>query len=130
MDIASGIVHSCHRICEAGFSGGSCVCSGDQFVLELISAQEEEDVYEISSKDGKVVLRGNNPVALATAFNQYLKYVCKVHISWLGDHLDLPEKLPLPSETVRNTEVSGLHELLHTELFCCLVELGQMAKGD
>lgn len=76
---------------------------GDQFVLELISAQEEEDVYEISSKDGKVVLRGNNPVALATAFNQYLKYVCKVHISWLGDHLDLPEKLPLPSETVRNT---------------------------
>ena len=44
---------------------------GDQFVLELISAQEEEDVYEISSKDGKVVLRGNNPVALATAFNQY-----------------------------------------------------------
>ena len=111
MDIASGIVHSCHRICEAGFSGGSCVCSdrtgtpgyGDQFVLELISAQEGEDVYEISSKDGKVVLRGNNPVALATAFNQYLKYVCKVHISWLGDHLDLPEKLPLPSETVRNT---------------------------
>lgn len=76
---------------------------GDQFVLELISAQEGEDVYEISSKDGKVVLRGNNPVALATAFNQYLKYVCKVHISWLGDHLDLPEKLPLPSETVRNT---------------------------
>lgn len=65
MDIASGIVHSCHRICEAGFSGGSCVCSdrtgnagyGDQFVLELISAQEGEDVYEISSKDGKVVLR-------------------------------------------------------------------------
>lgn len=76
---------------------------GDQFVLELISAQEGEDVYEISSKGGKVVLRGNNPVALATAFNQYLKYVCKVHISWLGDHLDLPEKLPLPSETVRNT---------------------------
>ena len=76
---------------------------GDQFVLELISAQEGEDVYEITSKGGKVVLRGNNPVALATAFNQYLKYVCKVHISWLGDHLDLPEKLPLPSETVRNT---------------------------
>lgn len=75
----------------------------DQFKLELIEPVEGMDAYEISSDGDKVVLKGNNPVAIATAFNQYLKYTCNVHISWLGNRLDLPEKLPLPTETIKNT---------------------------
>lgn len=55
---------------------------GGQYLLELIPASEEgEDVYEVDACDGKVVLRGNNTVALATAFNQYLKYCCNAHVS-------------------------------------------------
>lgn len=75
----------------------------DQFILEIIEKDKDKDVYEIDSKDGKIVLRGNNPISLATAFNQYLKYTCKVHISWLGDNLNLPSKLPVPKEKIRNT---------------------------
>lgn len=74
-----------------------------QFLLEQIPAENGADVYEIGSKDGKVLLRGNNPVAMATAFNQYLKYTCNAHVSWMGDHMDLPRKLPLPEKTTRNT---------------------------
>lgn len=74
-----------------------------QFKLELINPSDSMDVYEIDSDDGKIVLRGNNPVSLATAFNQYLKYTCNAHVSWLGNNLDLSEKLPLPSRPVRNT---------------------------
>ena len=44
----------------------------DQFKLELIEPVEGMDAYEISSDGDKVVLKGNNPVAIATAFNQYL----------------------------------------------------------
>lgn len=76
---------------------------GDQFKLELIELVDGQDAYEIDSEGGKVVLRGNNTVSLATAFNQYLKYTCQAHVSWFGDQLDLPEKLPLPAAPVKNT---------------------------
>lgn len=75
---------------------------GEQFKLELIEPEDGQDVYEIDAEDGKVVLRGNNTVAIATAYNQYLKYTCNAHVSWLGDQLDLPEQLPMP-QPARNT---------------------------
>lgn len=76
---------------------------GKQIQLELIEPVDGKDAYEITSASGKVVLRGNNTVALATAFNQYLKYTCNAHVSWFGDQLNLPEQLPLPTESVKNT---------------------------
>lgn len=77
---------------------------GEWYQLELIPpAESGEDVYEIDAHDGKVILRGNNTIALATAFNQYLKYYCQAHVSWFGNQLDLPDSLPLPEKSVRNT---------------------------
>ena len=49
---------------------------GSQFCLELTKPVGGEDAYEIGTKNGRVLLRGNNTVAIATAFNQYLKYTC------------------------------------------------------
>ena len=83
---------------------------GDQFKLELIEPVDGQDAYEIGAADDKVLLKGNNPVALATAYNQYLKYTCNAHVSWLGDQLNLPEVLPLPKETVKNT-INGKHRV-------------------
>lgn len=41
---------------------------GEQFVLELIPAGTDgQDVYEIEGEKGGIILRGNNPVSLATA---------------------------------------------------------------
>lgn len=74
---------------------------GDQFVLEIIEAEDGQDVFEVDSRDGKVVLRGNNTVSLATAFNWYLKYTCNAHLSWFGDQLNLPKTLPPPGEKER-----------------------------
>ena len=45
---------------------------GKQIKLQLIDPANGEDVYEISSEKGKVLLKGNNAIALSTAFNQYL----------------------------------------------------------
>ena len=72
---------------------------GKQFCLELIEPENGNDVYEVAGENGKVVLRGNNTVSLATAYNQYLKYHCNAHVSWFGDQLNLPETLPVPAET-------------------------------
>lgn len=74
----------------------------EQFELQLIEPDDDSDVYEIEKGDGKIILRGNNAIALATAYNQYLKYTCKVHISWLGNQMNLPERLPMPEKFIRN----------------------------
>ena len=75
----------------------------NQFCLELTKPVHGDDTYEIGAKNGRVLLRGNNTVAIATAFNQYLKYTCHAHVGWFGDQLNLPSRLPLPQRTVKNT---------------------------
>lgn len=76
-----------------------------QFALEIIPADTVcgEDVFEIDSRKGKILLRGNNPVALASAYHWYLKYTCGAQLSWFGDQLDLPARLPLPAAPERHT---------------------------
>ena len=72
-----------------------------QYRLELIAPDNGSDVYEVDGNGKKVILRGNTPVALATAFNWYLKYTCQAHVSWFGNQLNLPKKLPQPREKER-----------------------------
>ncbi len=70
-----------------------------QFVCEVIPQKNGRDVYEVDSRGGKVVLRGNNGVALASALNHYLKETAKCHISWqCGDQLNLPAVLVMPDK--------------------------------
>lgn len=74
----------------------------DAFVVETIPAANGHDVFEIESRDGKIVLRGNNGVSVASALNAYLKDYCQADISWdCGNQLDLPEPLPPVPEKVR-----------------------------
>ncbi len=66
---------------------------------EIPSAGPE--FFEISADSGRVVIDGNSKVALATGLNWYLKYVAGIHISWNNLTQPLPDKLPLPKETIR-----------------------------
>lgn len=70
----------------------------ERFAMETIPAENGLDVFEIESRDGRIVLRGNNGVSLCSALNWYLKYHCFCHVSWSGVQLDVPEPLP-PVET-------------------------------
>ena len=70
------------------------------FVCEIIPDAEGFDVFEIESREGKIVLRGNNGVSLASALNWYLKYCAHCSVSWRGDNLNLPEPLPTLREKV------------------------------
>lgn len=79
----------------------------EQFSLEIIPQEEGLDVYEIESVGGKVVLRGNNGVSLASAYYLYLKEFCGVELSWNGDQLNVPKKRPVVPEKIRTT---CLHE--------------------
>ena len=64
------------------------------FVCETMAAENGQDVFEIESLGGKIVLRGNNGISLACAFNWYLKYTAGCEVSACGDQLKLPKVLP------------------------------------
>ena len=80
--------------------------SKDRFVLEMTPADAVTgmDVYEVDWDAAKSmpVLRGNNAVALATAYNYYLKYFAYLDFPYVGDcDLTLPAVLPQVGERVR-----------------------------
>ena len=72
-----------------------------EFRLELLPADQGRDVFELESRDGTVILRGNTGVSLASAFNWYLKYTARCEFSECGVQLKLPPALPPVAGKVR-----------------------------
>ena len=64
------------------------------FTLELADDPDGYDYFELSTVDGKVLIRGNDGVSLATGINHYLKYYCSVNISQVGDQVTMPASAP------------------------------------
>lgn len=74
------------------------------FRIVITGEQKEScDYWTLRSQGGKVVLEGNNGVSVASALNHYLKEYCCCQVGWCGTNLDLPERLPLPKESVTRT---------------------------
>ena len=71
------------------------------FLLEKIPAENGRDVFEIESRDGKIVVRSSSGVAIASGWNWYLKHYCHCHVSLWGNQLNLPDPLPALPEKVR-----------------------------
>lgn len=69
--------------------------SSSKFIFKEVESPEE--FFEIDSKNGKVVISGNNPVNIASGLNWYLKYYPGIHLSWNNMNTEFPENLPLPS---------------------------------
>ena len=68
------------------------------FLVEMIRNKDGKSFFEIDTKNsqstGKVVLRGDSGVSIASALNHYLKRYCHSHFSWNGDQINLPKSLP------------------------------------
>lgn len=58
----------------------------------------EKIVYELeSAPDGKLIVRGNTTVALASGFYQFLKEHCRAQVTWGADNVPAVKKgTPLP----------------------------------
>ncbi|WP_158277379.1 alpha-N-acetylglucosaminidase [Opitutus sp. ER46] len=77
----------------------------DAFACEVIPAEDGRDVFEYEAlPGGRVVLRGNHGVALAVAFNQYLRREVHRNYDWQAvEPLLLAGPLPAPAAKVRGT---------------------------
>jgi alpha-N-acetylglucosaminidase len=73
----------------------------DLFILETIPAEQGRDVFEIESRDGKIVVRGSTGVAIASGWNWYLRTYCHCQISRFGNQLNVPSPLPVVEKKVR-----------------------------
>lgn len=58
------------------------------------------DYYEITDKDGKIHIKGNEGVSVASGLNYYLKYFCNVHISQETKQTKMPEKVVPVGKTI------------------------------
>jgi len=65
------------------------------FVIEEIPRENGKDVFEVESRNGKIVLRGSNGLSVASALNYFLKNVCFCDIGWNGTNLKLPATVPV-----------------------------------
>jgi alpha-N-acetylglucosaminidase len=75
----------------------------DRFIFEQIPKDQGQDVFEIESAGPRIVIRGNNGVAMAAGLNWYLKYYAHCHVSLNGRQVDLLQKLPPVEKKVRKT---------------------------
>lgn len=77
--------------------------AADQFVLEAIPHAGSLDVFEVESRDGKIVLRGSSGVALASALNWYLEHVAHISVNNPLRPIHLPTPLPAAAAKARIT---------------------------
>ncbi len=77
------------------------------FSIEYIALDSGKDVFEVESKEGQILLRGNNGISVASALNYYLKNYCHQDVSWNNNEVTLPETLPVLKSKIR--KVSPYH---------------------
>lgn len=72
------------------------------FRIESLPSDAGRDVFEVEGSGGKIVLRGNSGVSIASALNCYLKEIARCDLTWCGSNLALPHPLPgVPSRIRR-----------------------------
>lgn len=74
----------------------------DKFVFELRDQLDGKDVFEIADAgDGRIKVRGNDGISLASGLNYYLRNFCKIDYNPLfGSQLDMPATLPSVGEGI------------------------------
>jgi len=73
----------------------------NQFIIRPLTSESKKDAFEIESVKNKIILRGNNGVAIASALYYYLNNYCHAQITWNGTNLNLPASLPQPKNKIR-----------------------------
>ncbi len=70
----------------------------DKFILKIDSNLHRN--YSIKVKDNKVFISGSSQVALCKGVYDYLSNTCNSIVSWSGNHVSIPKKLPNYSRNV------------------------------
>jgi len=72
-----------------------------KLVLQRIPGDRGDSVFELQTKNGKLILRASDAPGAAMGLNWYLKHYCHRSISHLGDNIAPIKPLPRVSEPLR-----------------------------
>ena len=76
-------------------------------------ADSARDVFEVEGRDGKIVLRGNTGVAVASALYYYLTEYAHCQVTWNGSQLHLSNPMPAVPARVRRVSPYPLRYYLN-----------------
>lgn len=69
--------------------------SGSVEFREMPTPGDGRETFRIENKDGKTLISGTSTSAMTMGLNHYLRYCCKVDVSWYDhDPVRLPQTLP------------------------------------
>src|SRR3954471_14540239 len=71
-----------------------------QIVFEKLNVPGK-DVFELQTRNGKLVISATGPNAAAAGLNWYLKYYCNRSLSHMGDNLSPVSPLPVIKTALR-----------------------------
>ena len=93
--LAAGLT-ACGTKDERQAAALACRVMGKQaksIVFEQIKS--DTDVYELSQKGSKILIKGNNANSMAVGLNRYLQEYCLTNVSWYDfNPIEIPEFLP------------------------------------
>lgn len=79
----------------------------EAFVFEQTN-QDGADTYTIESKEGKIIIKGNSPQAMAVGLNYYLKYSCHTTVAWTATNkIKMPDVLPATKKITSSARVEN-----------------------
>jgi len=66
-----------------------------EFVIGDLKGAGDREMFELSGKDGKIVIKGTSNLAVAKGFGWYLNNYCHTRVSWYkDDKVVVPDVLP------------------------------------
>ncbi len=71
----------------------------DKFVFS-IDTKSKNKFYRISSKNGRVYIKGDSPVSIASGLHRYMREYLHAEVSWTNWSPQIPVELPLPKVSV------------------------------
>jgi alpha-N-acetylglucosaminidase len=71
-------------------------------VTKRIPREQGKDVFELSTRDGKLIVSGSDVPSAAEGLNWYLKYYCRRSLSHLGNNIVPVNPLPQIAQPVRH----------------------------
>lgn len=72
------------------------------FVIEDLKERDNQEAFELSSKNGKIIIKGTDELSIARGFNWYLNNYCHTRVSWYKeDPVAAPDLLPMIETTIR-----------------------------
>lgn len=76
----------------------------EQFrLVRLAPGDRTGDRFRVGGRAGRIEVAGTSPATLLTGVHHYLRHTCGAQLSWGGDQLALPDRLPAPGASAERS---------------------------